>query len=284
MMFITRYYKKANGKIFWHDRANVYYIADSPTIGVKLDIAEVDAEPATFEDVEIQNDYPRDIRLFKLIRERLGDRGIIGIPCGVSSLVYSDEDVFDYFDNPEKYLQLRDEKLAFFKKKFEWLMSLDIRPDFMQTGCSGSLIFQTPDMFRELGLPIVKATTKMASQHGIPTHLHSCGPQMKLLEMCYEETDLTIVEPLEIPPMGDCDLKTVKQRFGDKFVLKGNIHTTDVMLNGTRQDVVNACRKAIDDAAAGGKFILATGDQCGRDTPYENIQAMVETARTYGKY
>jgi uroporphyrinogen decarboxylase len=56
------------------------------------------------------------------------------------------------------------------------------------------------------------------------------------------------------------------------------------MLRGRVDDVVSASKKAIDDAAAGGRFILSTGDQCGRDTPYENLRAMVETARTYGKY
>jgi uroporphyrinogen decarboxylase len=56
------------------------------------------------------------------------------------------------------------------------------------------------------------------------------------------------------------------------------------MLLGSRQDVVAAAKKAIDDAAAGGRFILSTGDQCGRDTPDENLRAMVETARTYGRY
>jgi hypothetical protein len=30
--------------------------------------------------------------------------------------------------------------------------------------------------------------------------------------------------------------------------------------------------------------ILSTSDQCGRDTPDENIYAMVETPRTYGRY
>ncbi|HUT33160.1 MAG TPA: hypothetical protein VNE39_06765 [Planctomycetota bacterium] len=39
-----------------------------------------------------------------------------------------------------------------------------------------------------------------------------------------------------------------------------------------------------DDAAAGGGFILSTGDQCGRDTPDENILAMLEVARDYGRY
>ena len=72
--------------------------------------------------------------------------------------------------------------------------------------------------------------------------------------------------------------------FGSKIVLKGNLHTTDVMLRGSVDDVVATSRKAINDAAAGGGFILSTGDQCGRDTPDENLRAMVETARTYGRY
>lgn len=84
--------------------------------------------------------------------------------------------------------------------------------------------------------------------------------------------------------MGDCNLKELKKLYGDKIVLKGNLHTTEVMLRGTVQDVINACKQAIDDAAEGGKFILSTGDQCGRDTPDENLFAMVETAKTYGRY
>ncbi len=67
-------------------------------------------------------------------------------------------------------------------------------------------------------------------------------------------------------------------------MLKGNLHTTMVMLRGSVDDVIAASKKAIDDAGAGGGFILSTGDQCGRDTPDENLFAMVETARTYGRY
>lgn len=66
--------------------------------------------------------------------------------------------------------------------------------------------------------------------------------------------------------------------------MKGNLHTTEVMLRGRPEDVVAAARKAIDDAAAGGRFILSTGDQCGRDTPDENIFALLEVAKSYGRY
>ena len=84
--------------------------------------------------------------------------------------------------------------------------------------------------------------------------------------------------------MGDCDLAKVKKGFGKKISLMGNLHTTDIMLRGSPEDVERAARKAIDDAAEGGGFTLSTGDQCGRDTPDENIFTMIEVARTYGRY
>jgi len=59
--------------------------------------------------------------------------------------------------------------------------------------------------------------------------------------------------------------------------------TTEVMLRGTADDVERAAKKCVDDAAAGGGFILSTGDQCGRDTPVENIWKLVEVCKTYGR-
>ncbi|RMD76424.1 MAG: hypothetical protein D6820_12725, partial [Lentisphaerae bacterium] len=57
-----------------------------------------------------------------------------------------------------------------------------------------------------------------------------------------------------------------------------------VMLRGTLEEVREAARQCIRDAAAGGKFILSTGDQCGRDTPDDNLRAIVDIARTFGRY
>ena len=38
------------------------------------------------------------------------------------------------------------------------------------------------------------------------------------------------------------------------------------------------------DAGEGGRFILSTGDQCGRDTPDENLRALVEAVEEFGVY
>ncbi|MBL7202125.1 MAG: hypothetical protein ISS56_18445 [Anaerolineae bacterium] len=164
------------------------------------------------------------------------------------------------------------------------IAQLETKPDFLLCGGSGTLVWQSPAIFRELALPVLRRVTELAADLGIPTHVHSCGPESELVKMAAQETMLTVIDPLEIPPMGDCDLAELKRLYGDRIVLKGNLHTTRTMLHGSPDDVVAASVQAIDGAARGGGFILSTGDQCGRDTPDENIHAMVHTARTYGRY
>ena len=163
-------------------------------------------------------------------------------------------------------------------------MILAERPDFVLLGGSGTITLQSPTIARELSLPTIQKLTRLAREAGVPTMLHSCGKERDLVRWCAEETDLDCINPLEVPPMGDCDLAEIKRQYGSRIALMGNLHTTEVMLLGTPQDVERAARAAIDAAAAGGGFILSTGDQCGRDTPEENIFKLVEVARTYGQY
>ena len=102
--------------------------------------------------------------------------------------------------------------------------------------------------------------------------------------MCALATDLTSINPLEIPPMGNCELAEIKRAFGQKLSLMGNLHTTDVMLRGSVAEVRRESLKAIRAAGEHGGFILSTGDQCGRDTPDANIFAMVDVVNEFGVY
>ena len=124
----------------------------------------------------------------------------------------------------------------------------------------------------------------MFKKAGIITSLHSCGREKLIAEYAATETDLNCIDPLEIPPMGDCNLKELKDRFGHKIALKGNLHTTSVMLRMKPDEVEKEALKCLEDAMEGGGYILSTGDQCGRDTPEENIIKLIEVCEKYGKY
>ncbi len=273
-----------NGKREWAPKVNVYYIADPPTLGVNPGKIGLPPVPERWEPVEYRKPVPTGGEALKQVMETMGDQGAVAVYVTYSSALASDEDIFRYYDNPDKHGQWAAERVERAERRFNYLMSLDVRPDVISVGGSGTLVYQTVDIFRQLALPAVKRIIELASAAGLPTHIHSCGPEKELVCIMAEETNLTIIDPLEPPPMGDCDLTELKRLYHDKIVLKGNLQTTDVMLRGCVQDVVKASKKAIDDAAAGGGFVLSTGDQCGRDTPEENIRALVDTARTYGRY
>ena len=281
---ITRRYYRESGKITWHDKVNVYPVGDPPTGNVSLDKLELPPVPPEWEPLEGVKPVDRGPEGLKKVKAMLGDQGLLGVFIVSTNMIGNPETLFDYYDNPEKLEAEVEKRMEDVERKFAWLMSLDVKPDFLCVGGSGTMIYQSPEFVRKNSLPAVKRAIDLATAAGIPTHVHSCGPEKELVKILAEETSLTVIDPLEIPPMGDCNLAELKRLYGKKLTLKGNLHTTEVMLKGSVQDVVNASKKAIDDAAEGGRFILSTGDQCGRDTPFENLFAMIETARTYGRY
>jgi uroporphyrinogen decarboxylase len=280
---ITQYSRVEDGKRKW-SIAVVYYRDNPPTSGLQPETLGLPPVPERFEPIEAKPVETNPQNILRRAQRLMGDQGLVGVVLASTCMFLSVEGVYDYYDHPGKYEKIGQENIGRVEQRFARIMALDPRPDFLAVGCSGSLVFQTPEMFRKLSLPSVKRAIELAHAAGIPTQVHSCGPERELVKILAEETDLTVIDPLEIPPMGDCNLAELKRLYGHKIVLKGNLHTTEVMLRGSVADVIAASKKAIDDAAAGGRFILSTGDQCGRDTPDANLHAMIETARTYGRY
>ena len=102
--------------------------------------------------------------------------------------------------------------------------------------------------------------------------------------MVCEETNVDVMDPLEVLPGGDVNIADVKKRYGNKICLKGNLNTFECMLRATPDQVEEKAKRLIDNCAADGGFVLSTGDQCGRDTPDANLFKLVEVAREYGRY
>lgn len=190
--------------------------------------------------------------------------------------------LYDFFDYPE----LMDEIMEFYLRYSLARLKacLAARPDeIIFQGSRSSLSLISPAIYRRYNLPWIKATTALTKEAGMIAHQHTCGRSWLIVEINYNETQLDVMEPLEPPPGGDVDLALAKTRFGDKFCLKGNINTFVTMLSSV-DEVEAAAIKCIEDAAEGGGYILSTGDQCGRDTPDENIYKLVEVAEKYGRY
>ncbi len=194
-----------------------------------------------------------------------------------------DRCIKDFVDEPEF---IEDVHSFWMEWALEYVRAMiAAKPDeIMLGGSSASLSISSPSFFKRFELPFIQQASKLCKQAGILSHLHICGRSWKLVEIVAEHTDVDVMEPMEEPPGGDVDLAEARRRMGKKMCIKGNINTFDFMLNATPEQVREKCKRAIDDAAADGGYVLSTGDQCGRDTPDANLFAMVEVAETYGKY
>ncbi len=283
-MRVVQACRMEGGRRMWAEKVDVYYVADPPTYSVdpaKVGLPPVPERWEPLEGVKPVDTGPEGLRR---VKELMGDQGLVGVFVTYSCALGSEEAIFHYYDHPKMHERWAAERVEAAERRFERIQSMPVKPDFLCVGGSGTLVFQTVPIFRQLALPAVKRVIELATDAGYMTQLHSCGQEKELVRIMAEETSLTVIDPLEVPPMGDCDLRELKRLYGDKITLKGNLHTTNVMLHGTPEVVAAAARDAIDAAAEGGRFILSTGDQCGRDTPDENLEAMIETARTYGRY
>jgi uroporphyrinogen decarboxylase len=198
------------------------------------------------------------------------------IQGGIEALSYAEA------DNPEMLQEWFEMDLERGKREMELILRQEI--DYILFGGSGTITLASPGLAAKYAIPALKLFSRMAKQAGVPTMLHSCGKCRLLADMLAAETDVGMLNPLEGPPMGDVDLAELKSSLGRRLAMMGNLHTTDVMLRGTPRLVEQKAIEAMRAAGAGGGFILSTGDQCGRNTPDENIFAVVEAAHKYGRY
>ena len=107
---------------------------------------------------------------------------------------------------------------------------------------------------------------------GIRFIIHTCGP--------YDDRfDLVLKENAGAWHLSDTTTKKVKDGYGDKVSLMGNIPCVRVMLEQDEEDVYKFAYQECMDAAMDGRFILSGDCDLSPQTPDENIQAAVRAAR-----
>ena len=102
----------------------------------------------------------------------------------------------------------------------------------------------------------------------IPVFLHICGRTSHILDLMAE----TGADALELDHFND--FAEVKRQVGARVCLEGDLDPTGVLLQGSPGLVREKSLAVIRDAGPGG-LILSSGCEVPRDTPPENMRAMV---------
>ena len=141
----------------------------------------------------------------------------------------------------------------------------------------------SPELYRELFKPRHKKYFDMVKKHTSAfLHLHSCGSIYKLIPDLIE-LGVDALNPVQVAAK-DMDSSKLAAEFGHRLSFWGGIDSQTVLPKGTVDDVKAEVRRCISDLAPGGGYIVGAVHNIQPDVPVENILAMYDAAKEYGKY
>ena len=111
---------------------------------------------------------------------------------------------------------------------------------------------------------------------------HSCGSVHWAIPDLIE-IGADILNPLQ-PLARNMEPWRLKRDFGDKIAFLGGFDTQRLLPLGTVEEIREGAKKLIQEYAPGGGFIFTVSHNIEPDSSPENIVAMFDTAREYGKY
>ncbi len=109
----------------------------------------------------------------------------------------------------------------------------------------------------------------------VPVIYHVCGDTLPIMP-AIPSTGIDILSADHA-----ISLKSAREVVGSTICLMGNVDPITVMWNGTPERIREESLRCIDEAGADGRFILSAGCEVPKDTPIQNIQALVMAAKSY---
>lgn len=134
-----------------------------------------------------------------------------------------------------------------------------------------------PRQFNEFSYPYLQRLIGFIHGHGRPVTLHICGKTEKVWQqMADAGADCISID-------NDASLPAAVAAVGERVRIMGNVHPSEIMLQGTPDDVRRAVRDCVAQAGGSPKgFMVASGCSLPTETPFANIRAMVDAVAEIG--
>ena len=176
-------------------------------------------------------------------------------------------------------------RLAYWAKALEEVGDLvDVVVEYDDLGSNTSLLI-SPQMYRRYLKPRHKQLYGFIKSHSHAyMFLHSCGAIYPLIPD-FIEAGVDILNPIQVSATHMGDGKKLKLEFGKDITFwGGGVNTQSILPMGTTQEIKEEVRRRIGDFSPGGGFVFAAVHNIQPDVPPENIVAMLEAWKEYGKY
>jgi len=146
--------------------------------------------------------------------------------------------------------------------------------------CKERLIF-SPSWLRRVFFPTLALVVEPLVGAGVKVIFHSDGNVMPVLD---DLLDLGIAGLNPIEPLAGMDIGLLKQRYGKRLILVGNVDCSQVLPLGTVEDVREAVRECVRAASRGGGHFIGSSSEITPATPLRNVLAFYEACREFGRY
>jgi uroporphyrinogen decarboxylase len=190
--------------------------------------------------------------------------------------------LMDYILNPDFVKRIARIVMDYKRKVLE--RAAEVGADILLTGDdyahrNGPIM--SPEHFEEFVLPYLQEAVDVAKEKGVPFIKHTDGNLWQILDLIVD-TGIDVLDPIE--PMADMDMGQVKEKYGSRIAIAGNVDCAQLLPEATEEEVVEAVKETLSKGAVGGGFILASSNSIHPAVKPENYRVMVEAARRYGQY
>ena len=220
----------------------------------------------------------------KIVKEANGEFPVVAFifgPLGILSMLRSQQEMYmDLYDDPDAVKRAAREINETLKDYCKALMATGVDGIMIDTlFASGSIM--SKDMWDEMEGVLVEEIAEVIRENNGMVMVHNCGQNV------YFDIQIKRMDPVAISfqyPPDDCaDFKECKEKYGKDITLIGCVTPANAVI-GTDEEWDAMCKSNIDDMAAGGGFMLATGCEYPSAATFDRARRMVDIAKTYGKY
>lgn len=245
-----------------------------------LTINEVDR--AKRVDIDKDGRLPIILKALELTKKKLGDQVSVSAsvtgPFTIAAMALGTENLMmAMVKKPDKVHQLLEIIVENNNKLIERIVDMGIGIGFPDPVSSTSLI--SVEQYRTFALPYLQKNIDFIKSLGGGCGLHICGTSRKL----WPDLAKTGIGAFSLDNVES--LTEAKEVLGPYMEIDGNVPPVDVMCLGTPQDVLRAAQDCIRQAWDSPKgFCLTSGCQMAPHTPEENMMALMDAARIFGRY
>jgi hypothetical protein len=142
--------------------------------------------------------------------------------------------------------------------------------------CKGRLL-HSPDFLRREFFPRLARLNAAWHEQGLKCLFHSDGYLMEVLDDLVA-AGIDGLNPIET--VAGMSLRAVRETYGRRLFLAGGIDMSQLLANGSPDEVRAVCRQAIADAYPG--YFMGSTTEADNSCRFENLRAMFEAARDVG--